>query len=80
MDDSGVSYTAVTSSNVAAIGYDPVFGRLWVRFNSGRVWAYEKVPSGEYLDFLQAPSKGKYLFRVIRNFGSDSKYAYREVR
>ena len=80
LDDSTVSYTPVSSSNVSEIGFDPVFGRLWVRFKSGDVYAYEKVPSWVYLDFLRAPSKGTFLWKVVRHNSTDSIYAYTKVR
>lgn len=80
MDDSNVTYTPVSSSNVSAVGYDPAFRRLWVRFKSGDVYAYDGVPSHVYLDFLRAPSAGQYLWRVVRANGTDSLYAYSKVR
>lgn len=80
MDDSGVYYTPVVSSNIEGIGYDPVFARLWVRFKSGAKYVYWKVESYVYLDFLRAPSKGQYLHRVVRANGTDSLYAYQQVR
>jgi hypothetical protein len=80
MDDSGVYYTPVVSSNIEGVGFDVVFLRLWVRFKSGAVYHYDKVPSYVYLDFLRAPSKGQYLHRVVRANGTDSLYAYGRVR
>ncbi|AWM38679.1 hypothetical protein GobsT_31320 [Gemmata obscuriglobus] len=80
MDDSNVSYTAVSSSNVSAVGYDTAFKRLWVKFKSGDVYAYESVPSHVYLDMLRAASVGSYLWRVVRANGTDSLYAYAKVR
>ena len=80
MDDSGVYYTPVVSSNVESVGYDPVFARLWVKFKDGKVYAYDRVPAHIYLDFLRAPSKGQYLWRVIRANGTDSLYGYQRVR
>lgn len=80
MNDEGIVYIDVQSSNVAAVGYDTAFSRLWVKFDSGAVYKYERVPSYVYLDFLRAPSKGVFLWEVIRGNGTDSVYAYTRVR
>lgn len=76
-----VSMTAVTSSNVCEIGYDPTFRRLYVTVGRDGVpvrgYTYDGVPSQVYLDFLRAPSKGKYLYYTVRANGTDSLYAVR---
>lgn len=75
----GVEMVPVTSSNVSAVGYDPVMLRLFVRFNSGDEYAYDGVEPETHRFFLAADSKGKFLNRVIRAGGSDSRYAYRKL-
>ncbi len=77
--DDHVQYVAVTSSNVAAIGYDPSFSRLFVKFLDGSKYAYDRVERSLYDGFLAAESKGNYLWRVIRNKGTDSLYAYHKL-
>jgi hypothetical protein len=69
----------VASSNVKAIGYDRDFRRLYVSFKSGDVYRYEDVPEFTFQTFLIAPSKGKYLYDVIRAGGTDSLYAYAKL-
>ena len=59
--------TPVVSSNVKAIGYDPVDSVLEVKFNSGAVYQYRDVPEEVYNDFMIASSKGKFLWNHIRD-------------
>lgn len=40
-----VSMTPVNSSNVAALGYEPVTRTLAVRFKSGQTYHYKDVPA-----------------------------------
>lgn len=62
--------TPVVSSNLAAVGYDPVACVLEVEFKQptggGTVYRYRGVPAEVYRDMLQAGSKGAYLHRVIK--------------
>lgn len=53
--------TPVASSNVAAIGYDSSTAQLFVQFRTTAVYRYFRVPYGVYLDFMAAPSKGRFL-------------------
>jgi hypothetical protein len=54
---------SVGSSNVAEIGYD--LGKLRVFFKNG--WGYEyDVPSSWYVEMLNAPSKGQYVWNSLR--------------
>lgn len=75
-----LDWVAVSSSNIAAIAYEelptPPYRRLWVRFKSGVVYSYDDVPRAIYDGFLAAPSKGEYLYAIIRRKGKDSEYAY----
>jgi hypothetical protein len=55
--------TKVSSSNVAEVGYDR--GRLRIFFNNG--WGYEyDVPSSWYVEMINAPSKGQYVWDTLR--------------
>lgn len=58
--------TPVTSSHIAAIGYDPDSEALEIEFNSGAVYSYSGVPLGEYEGFMNADSKGTYLRANIK--------------
>lgn len=59
--------TPVSSSNIAAIGYDADSQTLEVEFTSGAVYSYSGVPSNEYEGFMGSDSKGKYLHANIKN-------------
>jgi hypothetical protein len=70
----------VRSSNVKEVAYLPDFKYLFVRFHSGAEYVYETVPEGVYQGLLAAPSKGQYIYFVIRAKGTDSVYPFRRVR
>lgn len=53
----------VTSTNVAEIGYEN--GKLRIFFRSGGGYEYP-VPSSWYVDMLNAPSKGKFVWDTLR--------------
>lgn len=57
----------VVSESIAAIGYDDDAETLEVEFVSGAVYRYSGVPQEVYEDFRQAPSKGAFLNRHIKN-------------
>lgn len=60
--------TPVSSSNIAAIGYDQDSGTLEVEFlRGGAVYQYSGVPAGEYEGLMNANSKGKYFGANIKN-------------
>lgn len=66
--------TSNNSSAIKAIGYYPNTGVLEVQFIQGSLYHYYKVPFGEYIDFLAAPSKGQHFNKRI--YG---KYTYERV-
>lgn len=57
----------VTSSNVKAIGYDDRTQTLEVEFLNGRVYQYYGVPENMHSQFMQIPSKGKFLHTYIKD-------------
>lgn len=57
----------VDSSNVEAIGHDGDAQELHVQFLSGGYYVYLGVPREVFEAFLQAPSKGSFLNREIKN-------------
>jgi hypothetical protein len=75
-----LDWVPVSSSNIAAVAYEemvtPPYRRMWVKFKSGAVYSYDAVPRAIYDGFLAAPSKGEYLYYIIRKRGKDSVYAY----
>lgn len=62
--------TRVSSSNIAAIGYDPDSQTLEIEFHNGSVYSYSGVPPGEYEGFMLAASKGTYFHSNIKNIYS----------
>lgn len=65
---------AVSSSNIAAIGYDGDSATLEVEFNNGAVYQYFDVPEHVFNDFLSADSVGAYLANNIKG-----QYRYSRV-
>lgn len=57
----------VSSSNVAAIGYDSENQAVYVQFLNGSTYAYKGVPEHEFENLRTAPSVGSYLNRNFKN-------------
>lgn len=57
----------VDSSNIEAIGYEDDSNELHVQFLSGGYYIYHNVPRVIYDEMINAPSKGSFLNREIRN-------------
>jgi hypothetical protein len=57
----------VSSSSIAAIGYDARSEALEVEFVSGRIYRYRGVESEVHQEFRAAPSKGTYFNENIRD-------------
>lgn len=55
---------AVSSSNIDSIGYEN--NMLYVRFNTGALYAYSGVPENVYASLMNASSHGSYLARYIK--------------
>jgi hypothetical protein len=60
-------YEAVTSSALAAVGYEPRSRTLGVVFRSGGIYEYAGVPRGVYDELMSAPSKGRYFAACVRD-------------
>jgi KTSC domain len=58
--------TPVTSSSLAAVGYDPVTQALKIQFISGESYLYELVPQEIYEGLLASASQGSYYSDKIR--------------
>ena len=65
--------TPVSSSNIAAVGYDPDTMTLEVEFNSGKIYQYFDVPEVIFTEILGASSPGGY-------FNQNVKGSYRCVK
>lgn len=70
MADTKIPLEPVTSSNIAAAGYDPARGVLAIQFKTNRaVRHYAGVPLELATEFQRAESKGKvYHGRIRRRF------------
>lgn len=50
----------VDSSNLSAVGYDPVSKILRISFRSGSTYDYFDVPENIYTGLMNSTSKGQY--------------------
>ena len=55
------------SSNVAAIGYDPLVGQCYVDFKNGSSYCYQGVAEAVWSAFLDAESKGSFVHANLKN-------------
>lgn len=62
-----------SSSNIAAVGYDPASKTLSVKFHSGATHDYHEVDPRHYDGMRNAPSAGKYFHANIRHAYKSSK-------
>jgi hypothetical protein len=67
--------TAVSSSNLASVGYDPGQRILEVAFHSGAVYQYYNVPPNVHAGLMAASSHGSYLDTFVKKMG----YRYRRI-
>lgn len=58
--------TAVTSSNVASIGYDEDSSTLEIEFNNGTIYQYFDVPNNIFEGLRNSSSIGGYLAANIK--------------
>ena len=65
---------AVSSSNIAEVGYDPKLQDLWIKFHDGGTYVFENVPPAEYRALVNASSVGGYFHRSIQH-----SYSWRKV-
>ncbi len=57
----------VDSSNIEAIGYDEDTQELHVQFLSGGHYIYSDLPRDIFDQLMNAPSKGSFLNREVKN-------------
>jgi len=58
--------TAVTSSNVASVGYEEDSQTLEIEFNNGSIYQYYDVPKHIFDALMQGGSIGSYLATNIK--------------
>ena len=58
---------SVSSSNVAAVGYDNESQTVYIQFLHGSLYAYKGVPEHEFENLRTASSIGSYLNRNYKN-------------
>ena len=61
-----MNYTAVDSSNITAIGYDPEKQLMEVHFKNGTRYRYAKVSPEDHEKFAAADSIGTHFHQHIR--------------
>ena len=64
---------AVTSSNIASIGYDVDSQTLEIEFLNGGVYQYFDVRQNVYDELMSASSHGQYLNQSIKGYYRYSK-------
>jgi len=58
---------SVSSSNIAAVGYEESSQTLEVEFLNGAIYEYYDVPENIYQDLMAASSIGGYFAQRIKN-------------
>jgi hypothetical protein len=62
-----VERTPVTSSSIAAVGYDSARHLLEVEFVNGSIYEYQGVAAAEHQALMAADSKGRHFNQHIRD-------------
>ena len=62
----GANLKDVQSSNIEKIGYNEGSEVLYVKYKSGKVYAYDKVPKAIYEGLEKAESKGSYMNSQVK--------------
>jgi hypothetical protein len=70
-----MEYANVSSSTIAAVGFDDTQSTLGVRFLSGREYHYFGVPRYIYEAILSASSVGQYFNEHVKKAG----YQYHQI-
>lgn len=65
----------VSSSNIAAVGYDTDNQMVYVQFLNGSIYAYKGVHEHEFENLRTATSVGSYLNRNYKNIYPYEKMA-----
>jgi len=65
----------LSSSNLAAVGYDPQTKTLEVEFKNGSIYQYNQVSERIYAELMNADSHGRYFNANVKNAG----YAFKRI-
>jgi len=65
--------TPVTSSNIAAVGYDRTSRTLEVEFHNGTRYQYDDVDEDVYQDLMGAESVGKFFNANVKDLYTTTK-------
>jgi hypothetical protein len=68
------NFIDVVSSNILKVKYNANTQQLFVMFNGGGTYVYDKCPQDEFEKMIKADSKGKYFHKHIKN-----KYKYKKL-
>lgn len=61
---------SVSSSAVEKVSYDPKTNDLTIKFrNNNKKYVYPDVPEEVFAEFMESPSKGRYVNKVIKGYG-----------
>lgn len=63
----------VVSTNLSRVGYEASNLELHVEFTSGATYVYTQVPEFVFSELMEAPSKGSFFNRNIKDVYSFSK-------
>lgn len=67
---------AVSSSNLASIGYDAESKTLEIEFLNGSIYQYFNVPDSIFSGLISAASHGQYFSAFIKKGG----YEYQKIK
>jgi hypothetical protein len=67
LDGKSIKWESCESSNIKAYFYNKENCFLLLQFHGGRVYQYLDVPNKIYLGLKRAKSKGKYVWKNIRD-------------
>lgn len=60
-----MKHELVVSSNVVSAGYDEKTATLEILFLNGHMYRYLEVPLRVYREFMDAKSKGRFVWDVL---------------
>src|SRR5262245_22024551 len=78
-DDGWTPWVQCDSSNVSEIRYHESQQLLQVWFKNSAVYEYRSVERDVWVAFVEAPSKGRFVWERLRGFGRGAVYPYRRV-
>ena len=61
-----ITHHPVKSSTIKEVGHDPEQQALYVRFHGGGHYKYHGVDSNTFHALMAAPSKGKFLHKMVK--------------